>query len=439
MVIGNLIIMTLSIKTARNLILSLIALISAGYIGFLIGDKNAIKSSKSTPPSVLSTGKVVNSNVPEDKSEVDFSLFWDVWGRLESKYIDKSKLDPKTMVYGAISGMVQSLEDPYTIFLPPQQQKEAKQELGGTFEGIGAELGMKDNRIVVITPLDNMPASKAGIKTNDWIVKVNGEETLNWTVIEAVNKIRGEKGTTVLLTVLHEGEQQTNEISVVRGTILVKSVEVTKTYWRKDGDRYTLDNNCTTCPALAHLRLSRFGDQTNKEWIAAISQIKNQFNKGEIKAVVFDVRNNPGGYLTGAVYVAAEFLQKGLTVVQQENSDGTKDVFTVEREGSLLKEPLVVLINKGSASASEIVAGALRDHARAKLVGEKTFGKGSIQEAQDLDDGSGLHITVAHWLLPKGDWINQKGVEPEKEVVLDTNKPNLDTQLEEAANMLLSG
>ncbi len=418
------------LKTIRNFILSLILITLSVSFGYWLGERKVkINFSGSSQALVI--------NKEEPNNQVDFQLFWDVWQRLERNYIDKSQLVPQQMVYGAISGMVASLGDPYTVFLPPREQKEAKEDLSGTFEGIGAELGMKDKKIIVVAPLKGTPAEKAGILKGDWIVKVDGEETFGWTVPQAVNKIRGKKGTTVVLTILHEGEQEPVEIPIVRNTILVKSVEYELTYWQAKDDHFYQDNQCVSCPALAVLRLLRFGDQTNKEWSEAVSQIEKDFQQGKMKGLILDLRNNPGGYLQGAVFIASEFLEPGLLVVQQEYSSGRKETYSVVRKGSLLQIPLTVLINKGSASASEIVAGALRDHKRAKLVGEKSFGKGSIQEAQELPDGSGLHITVARWLLPKGDWINSKGVEPDIKVELDAKKPEVDLQLEAAAKTLL--
>lgn len=424
----------MKLKTVRNLTIIIIFFLLSGSIGYWLGNRNFKLTISKTNHASL---QVVNKEAPPSR-DVDFSLFWDVWARLERSFIDKSKMLPQQMVYGAISGMVASLGDPYTVFLPPAEQKEAKEELGGTFEGIGAQLGMKDKKIVVIAPLKDMPAEAAGIAAGDWIVKVEGAETAGWTVPETANKIRGPKGTKVLLTILHEGEQNTRDISVLRDTILVHSVEWEVIYWQKNEAKYKKDDKCISCPALAHLILTRFGDQTNNEWGKAVSEIKDKLETREIQGVVLDLRNNPGGYLQGAVFIASEFLKPGLVVVQQEYNDGRRETYSVTREGELIQAPLIVLVNKGSASASEIVAGALRDYNRAKLVGEKTFGKGSIQEAQDLAGGSGLHITIARWLLPKGDWINSKGVEPQVTVSLDEKDPTHDTQLEEAANTLLS-
>jgi carboxyl-terminal processing protease len=366
-------------------------------------------------------------------TKADMTLFWDVWDRLSQNFIKKDAIDTQKMIYGAISGMVSSLGDPYTVFLTPQQNKETKEELGGSFEGIGAQLGLKDNKIVVIAPLSGTPAEKAGILPGDWILEIDGKSTENLSLPEAVSKIRGPKGTKVVLSILREKEEKPKDLAIVRDTITVKSVE-----WQ------SLDKKLGNIEALkiqnarnmAYLKLSRFGDGTDTEWDSAIADIKLEMASDTIYGLILDLRNNPGGYLTGSVYIAGEFLPKGNVVVVQENAHGAKQSYYVDRDGQLLDIPMVVLINKGSASASEIVSGALRDWERAKLIGEKTFGKGSIQEAQDLSQGAGLHITTAKWLLPKGAWINGTGIEPDIKVEPDEKQPEKDVQLEKAAEEL---
>ncbi len=403
----------MSLKLIRNIILLLAFTILVGGIGYNLGQNEVRVSWQNFKPSAA----VTNPNPPPSRS-VDFSLFWDVWNRLEQSYIDKTALNPQKMVWGAISGMVQALGDPYTVFLPPEQQKQAKEDLGGQFDGVGAQLGIKDNKIVIVAPLKDTPADKGGLKAGDWIVKVDGQSTANWTLPEAVNKIRGQRGSKVTLTILHEKQDKTVDITLTRDTILVKSVE-----WEKKGNT-------------AYLKLSQFGDQTNNEWEKAVKEISLSFQKGEVKDLVLDLRNNPGGYLSGAVYIAGEFLPNGTVVVQQEQTGGVKTSYNVDRPGKLLNIPIIVLINKGSASASEIVAGALRDNIQAKLVGETSFGKGTIQEAEDLPGGAGLHITTAKWLTPKGTWVNGTGLKPDVEVAMDTKNTAADPQLEKAIELL---
>lgn len=411
----------MKIWTLRKWIILVSLLLISGNIGYRLGQKNI------TIPFITQKSRVVNTTTPVTH-DIDFSLFWNVWDMLEQKYLDKSKLEPQKMVYGAISGMVNALGDPYTIFLPPKENTEFKEDLNGSFEGIGAQLGSKEEKIVVIAPLKDHPAQKAGIKAGDWIAKVDGVETIGWTVPQAVAKIRGPKGSTVKLTIFHEGSQTPIDIEVTRNTIVVKSVEV---------EFKKTDESCqTNCKEVAYLKLSRFGDTTNDEWAQAVDAIRGKRNSPLFQGVILDMRNNPGGYFQSAIHIASEFIKNGVVVVQ-ENSDSTKETFSVTRVGSLLDVPLIVLINKGSASASEIVAGALRDHKRGKLVGETTFGKGSVQTPEDLPDGSGIHITTARWVMPKGEWINGTGIKPDIEVVspLEASE-SADIQLDRAIEEL---
>ncbi len=413
--------MIIKLRTIRNLAVILALLVLAGGVGYNLGQRD-VKVRWKNLPQVEITNKLPPSN-----RDVDFSLFWDVWSRVESSYVDKSKLQPQTMVYGAISGMVSSLGDPYTVFLPPQENKESKEELNGSFEGIGAQLGIKENKIVVVAPVSGMPAEAAGIKAGDWIVKVDGKETANWTLPEAVNNIRGTKGTEVTLTILHPGQTKTTDVKVVRNTIVIKSIE-----WQ-------VKEASGSAKEIVYLRLSRFGDTTNTEFDTAVTEITEKMQSdSNIRGLVLDLRNNPGGYLNGAVYVASEFLKDG-EVVKQANGDGTSQTFTVNRQGKLTQVPMVVLINQGSASASEIVAGALQARGRAKLIGTQSFGKGSVQEAQDLPGGAGLHVTISKWLLPDGRWINGSGLTPDDKIEQDENDPTRDLQLEKAIEILTAG
>ncbi|MBI3954808.1 S41 family peptidase [Candidatus Gottesmanbacteria bacterium] len=416
-------------KQLRNLILILIVIALSFGTGYRTGSKRVVGSN--IAPSQEISGKNPTKITTQ---KLDFSLFWDVWDRIAKGFINKKNIDSQKMIYGAISGMVASLGDPYTVFLPPDQNKEAKDDLGGHFEGIGAQLGVKDKKIVVIAPLKDSPADKSGLKPGDWIVKVDGQETLDWTLPQAVNKIRGAKGSDVLLSILHRDASKTADIKVTRDTIKVLSVE-----FHIKPDECGNGDNPPKCKSVAYLRLSQFGDKTADEWNKAVDEIIQKLaddKNHEIKGLVLDFRNNPGGYLTGAVFIASEFLKDGAVFIQ-EFSDGRQQSFSVNRQGRLLDIPMVVLINKGSASASEIVAGALQDRLRAKLIGETSFGKGSIQEAQDLSGGAGVHITVAKWLVPSGKWINGEGITPDVKIENDDSKPEVDLQLQKAVEMLL--
>jgi len=258
---------------------------------------------------------------------------------------------------------------------------------------------------------------------------------------EAVSKIRGPKGSQVVLTVLRTNSEKSEDFKVSRDEIKVPSVELEV----KNIECVNANEGKTVCKEEAnitantrkiyHLKLGRFGDNTNAEWNKIISQIVAQYSSGVDKGIIFDLRNNPGGYLTSSVYIASEFIGSGAVVIQ-ENADGTKKTFNVDRKGKLINYPLVVLINKGSASASEIVAGALRVRNKIKLVGETSFGKGTIQEAQELPQGAGIHITTAKWLLPDGSWVNGDGLKVD-EAVENKSDSEEDLQFLKAAEILL--
>lgn len=369
----------------------------------------------------------ITSKEPPKDVNLDFKLFWDTWDLLSRHYLDKKSIDPSKLFYGAISGMVASLGDPYTVFLPPEAQKSSKEELNGSFEGVGIQLGFdEEKRLVVVTPLSGTPAQREGVKPKDVIVKIDDKETLNMSLPEAVKLIRGPKGTKVAINILREGEKDTRTFNLTRETIIVKSVEVSYKQTSKGGQ-------------VAVIKLSRFGERTEEEWNNAAAEIKDK----NPQALILDLRNNPGGFLEGAVFIASEFLESG-DVVLQENSEGQRTSFKVNRRGNLTKIPMIALINKGSASAAEIVAGALQDRKRAKLLGEQTFGKGTIQEAQDLAEGTGIHITVAKWLTPLGRWVNDTGgLEPDIKVEAKDEDPTSlpdgdakDQQLDEALKLL---
>lgn len=363
----------------------------------------------------------IENKIPQGRQEIDFKLFWQVWDLVSKEYVDKKALDPQKMYYGAIAGMVQALGDPYTVFLPPEAQKTTKEELGGSFEGVGIQLGFnKEKRLVVVAPLKGTPADKAGIKAVDMIIKIDDKDTTGISLPEAVNLIRGKKGTKVTLEILREDEEKPKVFILSRDTIIIKSVEF---------EAKIIQNN----KKIAYIKLSRFGEKTEEEWNKAVSDALAIGPKG----IILDLRNNPGGFLEGSVFIGSEFIPKGKDIVFQEDSQGGKKSFKSDRDGRLLNIPLVVLINKGSASAAEIVAGAIQDHKRGKLVGEQSFGKGTIQEAQELSSGTGLHITTAKWLTPGGKWIHNSGLVPDINIenVNGGEKDTKDEQLEKALEL----
>jgi len=409
----------MTLSQVRKIIFVFALLAAAFGSGFWFGEQKLKLTLKDHQPEVT-----INREIPPGKEDLSFSLFWDVWDRLEQSFLDKSKIDHQKMIYGAISGMVASLGDPYTVFLPPQEQKQSKEDLSGAFEGVGIQLGYKDGKLAVIAPLSGTPAEKAGLKAGDLILwikdKTKGVErdTVGISLPEAVTLIRGPKDTEISLRMFRQNKGEF-EVSLKRETILVPSVEVS-----------FKDN-------VSHLKLTRFGERTYEEWEKAISRIEEKKAKGEVRGVVLDLRNNPGGFLQGSVFIASEFLRDGVVVKQEKTRDGGIETFSVNRKGRLLDIPLVVLINQGSASASEIVAGALQERGRAKVVGEKSFGKGTVQEAEEFSGGAGLHVTVARWLLPSGKNIDKEGIKPDIEVKMDENDQTRDPQLEKAVEILL--
>lgn len=390
----------------------------SGWVGYWMGLQRLKIAFHNWRPDVM-----VNRETPamlREPAEVDFSKFWSVWEKVNRLYVDKEKLAGEKMLDGAISGMVAAVGDPYTVYLTAEKNQESKEDLGGSFEGVGIQLGFKEKRLAVVAPLEGTPAKMAGVKAGDVILRITDQvkkvdrETEGMSLPEAVKIIRGEKGTRVMLTLFREGEEKPLEVELERDTIVVKSVT-----WEWLG---------TERGRVAWLKLVRFGDRTLEEWGEAVAEIESQClpANGGCRGVVLDVRNNPGGYLEGAIYLAGEFLGAGKTVVIQQYGDGTQQENKVARNGRLLKTPLVVVVNEGSASAAEILAGALRDHRRAKVVGEKSFGKGSVQQPEDLPDGGGVHITVAKWLRPSGESIDEAGIVPDVEVTWDNGETDGD-------------
>lgn len=413
----------MKIKLNPSLIRNIALSLAFGAVVFVSGYKiGQFRVTGKTDSSLVK--QFISSPTADAAKGADFTRFWEVWKRLEKSYVDPSALDYQKMTWGAIRGLASSLGDPYTNYFPPKENKQAEEDLSGSFGGVGIELGYKDNNLAVIAPLSKTPADRAGVKAGDLILKIKDEakkidlDTRDMAITDAVAHIRGEKGSQVILNLYRDGIQKPFDVTLTREEILVPSVELA--FIKKDGKN------------VAHLKLNRFGGRTDTEWSKAVAEIVTKKPAG----VVLDMRNNPGGYLDGAVYVASEFLKDGV-VVQQQGRDNTES-YNVNRVGSLINMPLTVLVNGGSASASEIVAGALQDHKRAKILGVKSFGKGTVQEVQDLADGSSLHVTVAKFLLPSGRWIHKEGITPDIEVKLDDKKPEDDLQLDKAVETVLA-
>jgi len=350
---------------------------------------------------------------------VDFSLFWKAWDILNRDYLFQP-LDAQKLVYGAIAGLAQATGDPFTAFLPPEQHKLVADSLNGQYEGIGAELAVRQGNLLIIAPLDGSPAKAAGIRAGDIILKVGEESVAGLTLSEAVAKIRGPAGSTVVLT-LQRDNKEPFTATITRAKLTQASVKWHPIEGHED---------------LVYLRLSRFGDTTRAEWDKAVAEIKAA--NPAVKGIILDLRGDPGGFVEGAVWVAGEFLPAQSAVLLEEFNDGSLHTLRSERAGRLQKTPLVVLINKGSASSSEIVAGALRELGGAKLVGETSFGKGTVQKAESFSDGSGLHVTVAKWLTPGKVWVHEKGLEPDVKLEVDWERveDEADPQLDKAVEVL---
>lgn len=346
-----------------------------------------------------SAEKVLNiqNQASQDFKEVDFGLFWEAWSKLEEKYVDRAKIDRQKMVYGAIEGLTRSLKDPYTQFFPPAESKQFQEDVKGSFGGIGAEIGMRKDILTVIAPLKGNPAEKAGLKAGDKILKIDDTLTGDLGLNEAVRLIRGEVGTSVRLSIVRDGLAQAKEYVIVRDVI---KVMILTTDSRPDG--------------IFVIKLNQFTENSGSEFRRAVQE----FSRSGKEKLILDLRNNPGGYLTMAVDIASWFAPGGEVIARERYADGKEDVYRSHGYRALADVPTVILVNEGSASASEIVAGALRDLKGIKLVGAKTFGKGSVQEVVDLPKDSSLKITIAKWLTPKGTEIDGKGLEPDVKVEL---------------------
>ena len=407
------------LKSIGVFILLLLVIIVSFGAGMIYVQKSELARSFTTEQ-LGYLGKVLNEYglAPKDRfsQDIDFNEFWNVWDLLKDKFVNKDKLTDKQMFYGAMRGLVNSLNDPYSVFMEPKLAQEFANDLAGTFEGIGAEIGMRNDIITIIAPLADMPAEKAGLKAGDKIYAIDGKSTASLSVDEAVNKIRGPKGTTVTLTILREGMQQAKDYKITREVIIVKSV---RTEMRQDG--------------IFVLKITNFNNDTLDLFKKAVQEIVTK----NPKAIIFDLRNNPGGYLDTAVDVASEWIEDGVVVTERFTKEKKNEYLA--RGRARLKDFLtVVLVNQGSASASEIVAGALKDYNKATIIGKKTFGKGSVQTLEDLQDGSSVKITVAEWLTPQGNNINEQGITPNIEVDLtqDDSNSNKDPQMDKAIEVI---
>ncbi len=352
---------------------------------------------------------------------VDLSLFWDAYYKLQKNFVDPEKLDTQKIIYGAISGMAKSLDDPYTSFFDPTEAKRFEQDLSGSFDGIGVEVGLKKNQLTIISPLKNTPGQKAGLKAGDIIIKIDGKSTYDMSIEEAVNLIRGKNGTEVTLTIFRDGWKDTKDIKITRSTIDIPSID-----WELK------DEN------IAYIHIYLFDQSLSSKF----NKIALEILTSPAQKIILDLRNNPGGYLEVSQDIAGWFLKKGQVVtIENFGKDKDKKYYKAEGNANFSEYPMVVLINQGSASASEILAGTLRDNRNIKLIGEKSFGKGSVQKVLELRDSSMLKITIAKWLTPNGNSISEVGLTPDIKVELtdkdfeNQKDPQLDKALEIIKNL----
>jgi len=399
----------------RKKIISIVVIVILGGVlflgGFFIGKGVQIKPSVSE--------RIFFNRELGKPEPIDFSLFWRALKTLEEQYVNSDKIDYKEVLYGAIEGMTNSLGDDYTVFMRPEKTESFMKSVSGkdSFEGVGMEIGIKDKVLTVVSPLEGTPAYQAGIRAGDKILKIDDKITDGMTTEEAVSLIRGKKGTQVTLTISRKDFAEPKKFTITRDIIQIPIIS-----WGMKDDN------------IAYIRIYQFTSNLPSKFRGVVSEIL----KNNAKKIILDVRNNPGGYLESAVDVASWFLPKGSVVLKEELKDKELDDYKSSGYSGLQNFPVVILVNNGSASASEILAGALRDIKGVKLVGEKTFGKGSVQQVETFSDDSSLKITVAKWLTPSGISIADEGLTPDVEVKLteDDYSTGRDPQLDKAIELL---
>lgn len=382
-------------------------ILTAGAIGYAIGTNR--------PQTILIRG--INNAESDIVSTKDFAVVWDTWRLIQGSYLRAGELKTQDLIYGAATGIVEALQDPYSVFLNPPDAKKFSEDLGGSFGGIGAEIGFRNDQLIIVAPLKNSPAEKAGILSGDKILEINATSTLAINVNEAVKLIRGPKGTTVTLTIGRNGREKPLKITITRDIVNIPVLE-----WQmKEGN-------------IAHLQLFTFSENAP----ALVVKALNELQRARARGIVLDMRNNPGGFLESAITIAGFFMESGAPVVYEEFRSGKRETFAASGNAIAKDTPLIIMLNNGSASASEILAGALKDSRGITIVGEKSFGKGTVQELHTLRDGSTIKLTIAHWILPKGAQIDKNGIVPDVEVKIsdEDREKKRDPQLEKALAVL---
>ncbi len=376
-------------------------------LAFLLGwslnqqqnQRSPLPTTTSTPTEVSTTKEVKNFLDPiklrrrSDPRDVDLSALWEVWNTLDSNFLYQDRFKTQDQIYGAIKGLVVSLDDPYTTFMTPTETKDFEESMSGEFEGIGAEIAVKKNRLTVVTPLKGTPAELAGLRSGDRILKIDNVSTFDMSINEAITKIRGPRGQKVVLTVERDGDTQPHEITIVRDTIIVKDFS-----WKMQ-------------EGIAVLEITQFGTELVPQFSAVLPSILLEKPRG----IIIDLRNNGGGLLDASVKVLDQFFDEQVLVTTNGRQIGQVEDLQSKRGGAFINTPLIVLVNRGSASASEIFAGAIQDTHRGIIVGEQTFGKGSVQNVIPLSGGASLKVTIAEWLTPNGRSIHDVGIAPDIE------------------------
>ena len=395
--------------------------------GYAIATINTAIAKTNTSKDVLSSVQNVETDIPSDiHTSADFNEFWDLWRQLKSRYY-LQPVDDKKMMYGAMAGLTSAMDDPYTTFFEPKSAEEFATALSGKFEGIGAEISTVDGQLQIISPLIDLPADKAGLKPGDLILKINASSTQDMSTDEAVSYIRGAKGTPVSLFIgrvhitklpnkTEKKNIETKEYTIIRDAIIVKSVRL---IWEKN--------------SIARIQITSFNQDTDDLFLRVVEEILAK----NVKGIILDLRNDPGGFLDKATAVAGEWTGDQI-VVQERRQGKIVDQLPGTGSGRLKGIPTIILLNQGSASASEIVAGALHDYGMAKIVGMKSFGKGSVQDYSEFPDKSAVKITIAEWLTPKGNSIHKVGIKPDVQVDItqDDLHAKRDSQLDKALELL---
>lgn len=379
-------------------------IVGSFYVGFELG-------------AAKNPGDIAKAAEKSNKLDVDFSLFWDAIEIIKSKYVNINEVEDQQLLYGAVDGVVKSLGDDYSTFFEPSDAKKFEEDINGNFGGIGAEIGIRDGQLVIIAPLKGNPAEAAGLKPADKILEINGTSTVGIALDKAVKQIRGEVSTPVKLLIMRDSFKEPKEFTIVRQIIKIPTLD-----WKM------------LPGSILYVQLYNFNSNAPSLFYeAALGGIL----KGA-RGIVLDLRNNPGGYLDVAINIAGWFFDRGAVVVREQFYGGVADELRANGNGVLKNVPVVVIVNNGSASASEILAGALRDNRQVKIIGEKTFGKGTVQELQSLKDGSSMKISTAEWLTPNGGKINRQGLAPDYAVKItdEHTEKGLDPQFDKAVEVL---